>query len=44
MNKRYQIKYQTPNIEAFNQLRTEAGLAIRNGKQLKMASPIRYLL
>jgi len=38
MNK-YQIKYQTPNAELFNQLRREAGLSVKDKKATKLGLP-----
>lgn len=39
MDQRYQIKYQTPSIEAFNQLRTEAGLSSKERKAIEIGLP-----
>ncbi|GIO24676.1 GNAT family N-acetyltransferase [Oceanobacillus sp. J11TS1] len=39
MNERYQIKYQTPSIETFNQLRTEAGLSSKERKAIEIGLP-----
>ncbi|GGP06843.1 GNAT family N-acetyltransferase [Oceanobacillus neutriphilus] len=39
MNERYQIKYKTPSIEAFNQLRVEAGLSHKEKEAIKIGLP-----
>ncbi|MFD1416874.1 GNAT family N-acetyltransferase [Oceanobacillus jeddahense] len=39
MNGRYKIKYQTPSIDAFNQLRVEAGLSSKEKKAIEIGLP-----
>ncbi|MFD1067744.1 GNAT family N-acetyltransferase [Oceanobacillus locisalsi] len=39
MNEHYQIKYQTPAIEAFNQLRVEAGLSNKEKAAIEIGLP-----
>ncbi|WP_080873391.1 GNAT family N-acetyltransferase [Oceanobacillus timonensis] len=39
MNECYQIKYKIPSIEAFNQLRVEAGLSNKEKEAIKIGLP-----
>ncbi|WP_040978918.1 GNAT family N-acetyltransferase [Oceanobacillus jeddahense] len=39
MDERYKIKYQTPSIDAFNQLRVEAGLSSKERKAIEIGLP-----
>ncbi|MCT1905223.1 GNAT family N-acetyltransferase [Oceanobacillus sojae] len=39
MNERYQIKYQTPDVDVFNGLRTEAGLSSKERKAIEIGLP-----
>ncbi len=39
MNEHYQIKYQTPGVEVFNELRIEAGLSSKERKAIEIGLP-----